>query len=169
MLTVQDDWIQYEETPVRHVAVRGGAACSQRIPVVRAAVPARPVLVAVPRPSTAASRPAAAPRSRGAQRPLRLTRRGRLVLIALPALLVLSGAVVGTSAALGSAHPAPLRAQLVSDRTVVVAPGESLWSVAQRIAPQQDPRIVVEALQRANGLSGPVVAAGVPLHLPAAG
>ena len=46
MFTVQNDWIEYEEVeraavqlqpvPARRVAVRGGAACAQRVPVVSA-------------------------------------------------------------------------------------------------------------------------------------
>ncbi len=155
MFAVQDDWIQYEGVPARRPAVRGGAACAQRIPVVRAgAARPRPVAVAVPAR-------AAVP----ARRRLRLTRRGRIVLVVLPGLMALSGALVAV-AGTGSAQAAP--AQPVT-RSVVVGSGDTLWSIAERLAPSADPREVVAALQRENGLHGPEVAAGSVLRLPVAG
>ncbi len=47
---------------------------------------------------------------------------------------------------------------------VVVRPGESLWSIAERIAPGQDPRPVVAALREVNG--GDVVAQGQQIVVP---
>jgi LysM repeat protein len=47
-----------------------------------------------------------------------------------------------------------------------VAPGESLWSVAQRIAPGRDPRPVVDQIRRLNHLPGVGVQAGQQLLLP---
>ena len=163
MFTVQDDWIEYEEVgpaavqlqavPARRVAVRGGAACAQRLPVASA-----PRLVAVP--PCAAVRPiGAAARRRPA--PLRLTRRGRVVLIVLPALLALSGALL--AAAPGAAEAAPREAP----RTVVVGTGDTLWTIAERIAPRTDPRVTVAAIEQANGLAGARVDAGTTLVLPA--
>lgn len=37
------------------------------------------------------------------------------------------------------------------DRLVVVAPGDSLWSIASELAPDRDPRPLVEALAEVNG------------------
>ena len=37
------------------------------------------------------------------------------------------------------------------DRVVVASPGDSLWSIAESIAPESDPRPVVAALIEANG------------------
>jgi hypothetical protein len=34
---------------------------------------------------------------------------------------------------------------------VVVRPGDSLWSIAQRVAPGEDPRPVVDEVERARG------------------
>lgn len=103
MLTVENDWVQYEATtPVRRVAVRGGANCAVRIPTVRE----RPVPVlrsaqaarSLPASRAAAARllPAASVRT---DRALRLTRRGRLVLVVLPALLAASVATIAAGAA----------------------------------------------------------------------
>lgn len=165
MFTVQDDWIEYEEVehgsaqlqpmPARRAAVRGGAACAQRVPVASA-----PRLAAGPRP--AAGRPPVAHRA-APVRParLRLTRRGRVVLVVLPALLALSGALL--AAAPGVAEAAPRQ----STRTVVVGTGDTLWTIAERIAPHTDPRVTVAAIERANGLPGARVDAGALLVLPA--
>ena len=48
----------------------------------------------------------------------------------------------------------------------VVQPGDSLWSIAVRIADGRDPRAVVDAIQRANGLSGGAIVPGQLLRLP---
>jgi nucleoid-associated protein YgaU len=177
MFTVQDDWIEYETTPVpaRRVAVRGGAACAQRVPVVReprtGAAPlravgrpevVRPAVAGGSRTAAVATRPAAT-----ASRParLRLTRRGRVVLVVLPALLALSGALL--AAAPGAAEAAPRTEPRAAVRTVVVGTGDTLWTIAERVAPHADPRGTVAALERANGLDGAVIQAGEVLVLPA--
>jgi Tfp pilus assembly protein FimV len=167
MFTVQNDWIEYEteeferaqlrSVPARRVAVRGGAACAQRTPVVSmrpTAVPQRAAARSV-RPVAVGSVPAVRPAR------LRLTRRGRVVLLVMPALLALSGALL--AAAPGVAEAAPH----ATPRTVVVGPGDTLWAVAQRVAPQVDPRTTVAAIERLNGLQGAGVEAGDVLRLPA--
>ncbi|MGT2424611.1 LysM peptidoglycan-binding domain-containing protein [Amnibacterium kyonggiense] len=174
MLTVQNDWIEYEEAeaavvglqaaPARRVAVRGGAACAQRLPVAsasRGVAAVRPLVVrpaAVPAAGAGRSRPAptSAPRRR-----LRLTRRGRVVLTVLPALLVLSGALLATSP--GAAEASPRAAS----RSVVVGTGDTLWTIAERIAPTTDPRLTVAAIERVNGLRDARLDAGTVLVLPA--
>lgn len=172
MFTVQDDWIEYEEvehgsaqlqpTPARRVAVRGGAACAQRLPVTSAprlapVAPrqdARPPVAHRAAPGGGGGGPAGPSR-------LRLTRRGRIVLVVLPALLALSGALI--AAAPGVAEAAPRQ----STRTVVVGTGDTLWTIAERIAPRTDPRITIAAIERANHLSGAGLDAGTLLVLPA--
>src|SRR5207247_6219585 len=53
-----------------------------------------------------------------------------------------------------------------SSRTYVVRAGDTLWSIASRIAgPGADPRPVVDALQRANHVTGAIVP-GETLRLP---
>lgn len=170
MFTVEHDWIEYEEAveavPARRVAVRGGAACAQRSPMVRepriAAGPQRAALRPVSQAPLRIVDPAAVPAAVRRPARLRLTRRGRVVLVVLPTLLALSGALL--AAAPGAAEAAP---RVESHRTVVVGTGDSLWTIAERIAPHTDPRTTVAALERANGLTDSRVDAGVTLVLPA--
>ena len=51
---------------------------------------------------------------------------------------------------------------------ITVQPGESLWAVARRIAPQHDPRDVVAQLRRLNDLTGSQLQVGQQLLLPSA-
>jgi LysM repeat protein len=48
--------------------------------------------------------------------------------------------------------------------TVVVQPGETLWSIATSIAPDRDPRTVVAELERRNDLTQPTVRGGQVLR-----
>ena len=52
------------------------------------------------------------------------------------------------------------------DSTVVVQPGDTLWSIAVQRYPSDDVRSRVQDIERANGLSSPVIEAGETLHLP---
>ena len=47
----------------------------------------------------------------------------------------------------------------------VVAPGDTLWSIARRVAPGRDPRPVVDAMVQANDLHGSLQA-GQELSIP---
>jgi len=79
----------------------------------------------------------------------------------LAAVLVLLTARAG--AALGGTEPAtPERSPAV--RSVVVRPGDSLWSVARRLAPGADPRPVVDELARERG--GSVLQPGETIEWP---
>jgi LysM repeat protein len=49
-----------------------------------------------------------------------------------------------------------------------VMPGDTLWSIAEEIAPGTDPRDVVDALQSLNLLDGGVLMVGEELAIPAA-
>jgi LysM repeat protein len=51
-------------------------------------------------------------------------------------------------------------------RSVVVQQGDSLWAIAARIAPNQDPRDVVGKLESRNHLRGSTVKVGQILQLP---
>ncbi|GAA1948052.1 LysM peptidoglycan-binding domain-containing protein [Microbacterium deminutum] len=98
---------------------------------------------------------------------LRLTVRGRRVLAAaaaLPAVIALSLAIVGGGAALASRDSG---SPAGSFATVVVSRGDSLWSIAEEVAPSADPRDVVDAIVRLNALDGVTIAAGQRLAIPA--
>jgi LysM repeat protein len=49
----------------------------------------------------------------------------------------------------------------------VVRPGDSLWVIATRDLPGVDPRRAIEAIESANGLSGPDLVPGQALRIPA--
>lgn len=109
-----------------------------------------------PRPRRPAPHPGAVP--------VRLTRRGRLVLAALSLVLVVlsAGAVGGLPAIAGTGDTAP-----VAGQHVTVRPGETLWSIALRTAPQADPRQTVAHIIDLNALESSAVQAGSVLLVPA--
>jgi nucleoid-associated protein YgaU len=164
MITVENDWVEYQTVPARRTAVRGGGACAQRVPVVRAARPMapRPVPERTVARAAAPTRPApsARPATRSAR--LRLTRRGRLLLVVLPSVLAATCGLVAVAGPL-----VPAQADPATSRSVVVGAGDTLWSIAERVAPNADPRDVVARLEAANGLPDATIQAGARLVLPA--
>jgi nucleoid-associated protein YgaU len=50
--------------------------------------------------------------------------------------------------------------------TVVVQPGDSLWSIASEHYPDDDVRVRVDDIEQANGLDGPTIEVGRTLRLP---
>ena len=98
---------------------------------------------------------------------LRLTVRGRRVLAslaALPAVVAIALALVSGGSALASREDG---AAAASFETVTVSHGDSLWSIAEAVAPQADPRDVVDAIIRLNALDGVTVQAGQSIAIPA--
>ena len=98
---------------------------------------------------------------------LRLTVRGRRVLVAMaamPAVLALSVAVISGGSALASKDAG---APAGSFETITVSSGDSLWSIAEEVAPAADPRDVVDAIARLNALQGVSISAGQRLAIPA--
>jgi len=81
-------------------------------------------------------------------------RRRRLAAIALAALLTFAGVTVGRvlwSAAVGTTPAEPIGAAPITGDVYIVQPGDTLWSIAERIAPGEDPRPIVAALEARNG------------------
>lgn len=98
---------------------------------------------------------------------LRLTVRGRRVLaaaVAVPVAFALGAAMIGGGAALAARDAGIAPATF---ETVTVSVGDSLWGIAAEIAPQADPRDVVDELVRLNALGGVEVVAGQTLAIPA--
>lgn len=54
-----------------------------------------------------------------------------------------------------------------NERIWVVAPGDTLWTIARQVAPGQDPRRTVEILRQANGLRSAALRIGQHLVIPA--
>ena len=106
---------------------------------------------------------AAAPAARSH---LRLTRRGRLVLSAvvaapLVALVLWFGLNAGGAGAADHTTPsAPLQ-------HVTVHQGQSLWQIAEAIAPHDDPRDVISAIVDLNSLQTSQLMPGQSLAIPA--
>jgi hypothetical protein len=98
---------------------------------------------------------------------LRLTRRGRVVLI-VAATLVASLLGFGlASAAMATDHHVPALPAHRGLSRVVVQPGQTLWSIAVRTDPSADPRLVEQRIIELNGLSsGSSIAAGQRIWIP---
>jgi LysM domain len=97
---------------------------------------------------------------------LRLTRRGRIVVAAVAALLVTVVSLLAAGAAQATNHGLPPGAARQNLVQVVVGPGQSLWSVAESADPDQDTRAVIHQIVDLNALSGDVVFAGQQLWVP---
>ncbi len=104
-------------------------------------------------------------RSRDERAPLQLTRRGRLV-AGLLASLVLAVAIAAGVLLIGHQALAGEHAQVVPATSRIVLPGETLWSIAQDVAPGQDPRETVERLVEFNALPSAGVQAGQQVAIP---
>ncbi|KQM84669.1 hypothetical protein ASE68_12095 [Agromyces sp. Leaf222] len=96
---------------------------------------------------------------------LRLTRRGRAVftvLAAIPIVFLVASLVLGSGGAAADAEGS----NGVSLAYLTVSDGESLWSIAESLAPQGDPRDLIAEIMRINGLDDSVVQPGQRLALP---
>ncbi len=94
---------------------------------------------------------------------LRLTRRGRRVLAVL---LVAIGLGIAALTAATVRDGAGTGLQLAGRASVVVEPGDTLWSIAAEAAPEEDTRAVVDAIEVANDLDSTVLVPGMVLRLP---
>ena len=104
--------------------------------------------------------------------PDRATRiRRRRLAVLLVAVALVAASVLGARAIAGMAQidrstsPEVVEIQSVpvTGQRYVVQPGDTLWSIATEIAPDDDPRAVVDALRDANG--GPELEVGDELIL----
>ena len=93
---------------------------------------------------------------------LRITTRGRVVLgsmVAIPilavSLFVASSAASAESAVSGNSY-----------EYVTVLSGDTLWSIADMVAPDRDPRDVVQEIMKLNGISSAQLMPGQELALP---
>jgi hypothetical protein len=111
--------------------------------------------------------------------PLRLTRRGRAVVLGLLVLLAsVASAVLFTTASRAEepgvrpagAQPAAVQQagadQVAARPAIVVQPGDTLWDIATREMPGRHGQAAVDELRRLNALDGYGVHAGDVLILP---
>jgi hypothetical protein len=105
------------------------------------------------------------------QNTVRLTRRGRIVVtimltavsVSLVVLAWLAIAARAAQAADGGQSPGAVYQNLTS---VVVHPGQTLWSIASQAEPTADPRIVMQQIIELNALHGTSVVPGQRLWVP---
>jgi hypothetical protein len=99
--------------------------------------------------------------------PLRLTRRGRIVVAAMAALLVAALSLLAAGAAQAISHTGPAHpAGSANLAQVAVQPGQSLWAVAESADPNADTRLVIQQITELNSLNGNTVFAGQRLWVP---
>jgi LysM domain len=110
----------------------------------------------------------AVPVRRTSPAPLRLTRRGRMVLAVLGAVLATAAITVASMALSGAqaaSHGRP-GGGYAGLHQIVVQPGQTLWSIASRADPSADPRQVIQEIMTANSMTGQTVQAGQLLWVP---
>lgn len=97
---------------------------------------------------------------------LRLTVRGRRVvagLASIPAVIALGIAILSGGSAIAS-HDAGAPAG--SFETITVVPGDTLWTLAADVAPEADPRDVVDGIISLNALTTGGIVPGQTLSIP---
>lgn len=97
---------------------------------------------------------------------LRLTRRGRIVFSTMAALPLVVGAFVVTING-GAAIASNGTGGTATFDYVTVSAGQSLWQLAETIAPEADPRDVIADIVALNQLDSASVEPGQRLALPA--
>lgn len=107
-----------------------------------------------------------AARPRAMDAPLRLTRRGRVVIAVAAAILMAAVSLIAAGAVQAADRSASPRAAERNLARVVVRPGQSLWTVAERADPGVDSRQVIQQIVELNGLTGDAVVAGQLLWVP---
>lgn len=118
--------------------------------------------------SAATRSPAACARGcRPGGRRRRVTPRARRAVVAVLAGFLVAGGVRGATGGGGASVAAA--AVPAAQQVVVVEQGQTLWSLARALAPEQDPREVVQRLRSANRLESAGLAVGQRLVLPALG
>ena len=160
------------EWPAEGRAAEGRAA--EGLPAVGRAAEGLPA-VGLPAvgPSVAAPGPLGAGAGRpvaGARTPIKLTRRGRVVVGVLIGLAVAAVAILIWFAVAGqaqaSSHVGPRVPASDSVSRVVVRPGDTLWAIAAKADPNADPRAVIGEILDLNSLTNTAVQVGQVLLVP---
>ncbi|AKV86030.1 hypothetical protein BMW26_11175 [Microbacterium sp. 1.5R] len=97
---------------------------------------------------------------------LKLTARGRRVVLAVAAVPLAAGIAFAALSG-GSAMASGEQTATASFATVTVMPGDTLWSIAESVAPGADPRDVIGDITRLNLLRGGELQIGQELAIPA--
>ena len=94
---------------------------------------------------------------------VRLTRRGRAVVVLVTMALLLVAFSIGQVSLRAATNTEPA----MPTRQVTVHAGDTLWTIAGEVAPDADRRDVMEQLRRLNDLDGTGLIAGQALVVPA--
>lgn len=88
---------------------------------------------------------------------LRLTRRGRFVLVVLPLTVLLAFGAFLIGAVLQPANASSsVTGPGASLQEVTVMKGDTLWGIAREFSPERDARDVVAEISQLNSLNGPL-------------
>jgi hypothetical protein len=94
---------------------------------------------------------------------VRLTRRGRLVVLALALVAVLAVGFVLASGSVATDEPGTPE----PTRVVLVGSGDTLWDIAAGLADDGDVRAMIDRIEELNALESGMVVAGQKLVVPA--
>jgi len=98
--------------------------------------------------------------------PIRLTRRGRFLVSVLSFVAMLAISLVSLFGIATASAKASNEASNSTTTQIVVAPGETLWTIAARVNPEIDPRAVIDQIMNLNVIDGSNVYAGQVLLVP---
>lgn len=98
--------------------------------------------------------------------PIKLTRRGRLVLSTVSFGIMLAISAFSLFGITTTSAKASNETSNSATTQIVVAPGETLWTIAARVNPEIDPRAVIEDIKALNVIEGSEVYAGQVLLVP---
>lgn len=129
---------------------------------VPAGIPVRPRVW----PAAALTPAAKAARRKADGSPVRLTRRGRLLVTLLVGLALAAMAVVLTGSPTATPGMEGGGLSATAYERVTVQPGQTLWALALEVDPTADPRVVVQEIMELNALNSAGVRAGQVLLLP---
>jgi hypothetical protein len=101
-----------------------------------------------------------------ARTPVRLTRRGRMVLTAAAVLTIGAVSMVVAGAAQATGHSGAPAGPGRGVVKVQVRPGDSLWSLAEAYDPGADTRLVIQDILQLNSMTGDQVQPGQVLWVP---
>lgn len=100
-----------------------------------------------------------------------LTRRGRLLLVGMPALvaaaLLLAAVIVAGAALFNQAQASTAEVGGVEAVEVTVAPGDTLWSIASAATSETDIQQLITQISELNDLDSAQLAPGQVLFVPA--
>lgn len=98
--------------------------------------------------------------------PLRLTRRGKFVLIGVPIFIISTAVLMLLGLFLSPAKASDSVPLGVDAVTVTVIEGDTLWGIAREFAPELEPREAIRQIGDLNNLNSSVLQAGTELFVP---